>query len=145
MNTVEQLKRDEGFRASVYIDTVGKHTIGYGHNLDAKPISWIGGSTVLTFAQAEQILENDITDARLALTGHLPWAVGLDEARLGVLVNMAFNMGVPGLMAFKNTLAAFHARDWEKAAQGMESSKWYAQVGIRARRLVQQVRTGAWQ
>ncbi len=32
---IARLKSEEGFRATKYVDTVGKTTIGYGFNVDA--------------------------------------------------------------------------------------------------------------
>ncbi len=48
-----ELERDEGLRLKPYRDTVGKQTIGVGHNLDAKPISERAASC---------ILEDDVAD-----------------------------------------------------------------------------------
>lgn len=141
MDIVEQLKRDEGFRATVYLDTVGKRTIGYGHNCDASPIS----AKSLTEAEATQLLLQDIATVKTKLGASLAWFGSLDECRQGVLINMAFNMGVGGLLGFHNTLAAFQRGDWHGVALGMTNSKWYFQVGARAQRLTTQVLTGIWQ
>jgi lysozyme len=136
MNISEQLVRDEGVRLTAYRDTVGKLTIGIGHNLDDKPISK---------RAALAILEDDIEDARQALYQKLPWTVNLDEARRGVLINMEFNMGIGGLLGFKNTLAMIQSGEYESAARAMLESHWAQQVGARATRLAEQMRTGEWQ
>lgn len=140
-----QLQRDEGFVPHVYTDQVGKATIGFGHNLIAKPIAWISGATVLTRQQALDILANDIYETWNELHLHLPWIKSLDDARAGVLTNMAFNMGVHGLLGFHHMLAAFQTKDWATAATEMENSLWYHQVGPRAVRLQKQIRSGVWQ
>ena len=57
-NIYDQLKRDEGFRSTIYKDEVGKSTVGYGHNLDAKPLPDL--VTPITEEQAEQILSDDV-------------------------------------------------------------------------------------
>lgn len=142
-NILDQLKRDEGFRPDIYIDTVGKYTIGYGHNLDANPIP--GLSPPITEAQGSSILGADLERISRFLQLSLPWIVNLDYARHGVLQNMAFNMGVPGELEFHHTLADTQAGNYAKAAADMRASLWYTQVGARAQRLCQQMETGVWQ
>jgi lysozyme len=55
---------------------------------------------------------------------------------------MAFNLGVDGLMTFKNTLQAIQERRFGFAASGMMASKWAKQVGDRASRLSKMMREG---
>jgi lysozyme len=74
----------------------------------------------------------------------LPWVEALDGARFGVLVNMTFNMGLPKLIGFEKMLLAVRAKDYEMAAVEMLASRWSEQVGDRALRLAEQMRTGRW-
>ena len=60
------------------------------------------------------------------------------------LKNMAFNMGVAGLLEFRQMLAEVQTADWPGAAAEMLSSKWATQVGDRAHRLALQMTTGEW-
>lgn len=133
MTLKEQLIRDEGIRLKPYRDTVGKLTIGIGRNLDDVGISQ---------AEAEFLLDNDIDNATAKLLKSLPWAVGLDPVRFSAMVNMAFNMGIWGLLGFKNFLAALQAGDYKSAREHMLESKWATQVGPRAQRLAIQIETG---
>jgi lysozyme len=142
-NIIDQLKRDEGFRPNIYIDTVGKRTCGYGHNLDANPLP--DQTFPINEIQATQILGKDIERISMLLQNKLPWIITLDEARHGCLQNLAFNMGVMGLLGFHKTLAAVQSGDYNGAAQDLQASVWYTQVGDRAKRLVQQMLTGQWQ
>ena len=136
MTIIEQLKRDEGTRLRPYKDSVGKLTIGTGRNLDDVGISQ---------AEADFLLKNDIDKATEQLTANLPWTSGLDDARHGALINMTFNLGIHGLMGFRNTLAMIQAGDYSGAASAMLSSEWEKQVGPRAHRLAKQIETGEWQ
>jgi|SRR5581483_8811785 len=136
MNLIDQLIRDEGVRLKPYRDQVGKLTIGVGRNLDDVGISEL---------EAEWLLHNDISRAEDALLQALPWAKDLDEVRRSALINMAFNMGIGGLLGFKNTLAAIQEGRYNDAADGMFESKWATQVGPRAHRLALQIKTGEWQ
>jgi lysozyme len=136
MTLLDQLKRDEGLRLTPYKDSVGKVTIGYGRNLDDVGISQY---------EAEILLQHDLIHASQVLRDNLPWTEGLDEVRRAVLVNMSFNMGIHGLMGFKNTLGLIQAGEFDQASEAMLQSKWAEQVGPRAHRLSLQLKTGDWQ
>lgn len=136
--------RDEGVRLVKYLDSRGFWTIGVGHNLDANPLP-INLSNGITIATALGVLTADVARTRTKLLAALPWAAALDDARLGVFLNMSFNMGVGGLLAFHHDIADTQAGNYAKAALDMEQSAWYTQVGDRATRLCAQMRTGIWQ
>jgi lysozyme len=80
----------------------------------------------------------------LELTERLPYFSSLSAPRQAVLIDMAFNLGVGGLMKFTNTLAAVEAGDFAKAAERMMQSKWATQVKRRAFRLAKMMETGEW-
>lgn len=128
-----ELRADEGERLKPYKDTVGKLTIGVGRNLDDVGISE---------DESSYLLGNDIDRTMLALDGALPWWRQLNEVRQRVVVNMAFNMGIHGLLLFKQTLAAMQAGDYAHAADQMLNSTWATQVGLRAARLSKMMREG---
>ena len=66
-----------------------------------------------------------------------------DDVRQDVIVQMAFQMGVSGVLAFRRAAAALQARDWEGAASAILDSAWARrQTPHRARRLAEQLRTG---
>lgn len=134
-----QLKRDEGVIPHAYQDSLGYWTIGAGHLIDQRK-----GGKLPDFV-IDVLLEHDIEKHGQELFAKLPWVKDLDPARQGALINMAFNLGVDGLLGFTNTLSAVEARDFAVAAQRMLQSKWASQVGPRATRLAEQMRTGEWQ
>jgi len=117
-----------------YRDSVGKLTIGYGHNLDDRGLD---GDVV------EHQLRNDINLAMAECKGLDVWD-GLDDARRMVLVDMCFNMGLSRLKTFKKMFAALRLRDYKLAATEMLDSKWAKQVGRRARKLSRIMRDGHW-
>jgi lysozyme len=142
-NINDQLIRDEGMRLFRYPDSRGFDTIGVGHNLDANPLPF-DVSKGITRAQALQILGRDVERTSRALVLRLPWVVKLSDARYGVLQNMAFNCGVPGLLEFHHDLADTEAGNYVKAVADMRASAWYTEVGMRAQRLCEQMLTGCW-
>jgi lysozyme len=132
----EQLRRDEGLRLKPYTDSLGNLTIGFGRNLEARGIST---------KEAYVLLDNDIENFNIDLLIKLPWSADLDEPRYGVLLNMAFNMGISGLMTFKKTLIYVEQGQYDLAAAEMLDSRWAVEVGDRALRLSKQMETGVWQ
>ncbi len=123
---LKDLRRDEGLKLKPYIDTVGKLTIGYGHNLDDLGISVrIAGLMLLEdFAQAEADLDRS-----------LPWWRNMPEPHQRGLANMSFNLGLPKLMKFKKMLAALQDGNGKLAKDEALDSKWAGQVGERANRI----------
>ncbi len=124
----------EGFRDRMYLDTTAHYTIGYGHNLNFMPIST---------EAADTILQDDLSWFIDNLPKHIPWFNDLDEPRQIVLLDMAYNLGIVGLMRFKNMLSCIVAKDWEGAASEMASSRWAVQVGQRAITNARIMRTGS--
>jgi lysozyme len=149
---IVQLHRDEGKKADkngnhvAYLDTKGILTIGYGHNCQASPVPGVSkpGDTI-TDAQANLIFERDLAAHVREVRRKLPWVDSLDAPRQAVLYNMAFNLGIAGLLGFKNTLAFVRVGDFKNAAANMLKSKWREDVKARAIRLAEQMRTGVWQ
>lgn len=135
-----QLRGDEGVEATVYKDHLGYDTIGVGRLVDSrKP------GAGLRPHEIDYLLQNDIDDRIEALTRQLPWFQDLDDARRGVLLNMSFQMGVDGLLGFKNTLRMVEQGRYSDAAANMLLSKWAEQTPERAERMAEQMRTGVWQ
>lgn len=130
---VRQLRLHEGERLKPYRCTAGKLTIGIGRNLDDRGI---------TREESAYLLANDIAAEERELLRALPWVATLDEVRQRVLLDMAFNMGIVGLLAFKRTLATIQAGDYQAAATMMLDSRWAKQVGQRAERLSRMMATG---
>lgn len=130
---VAQLSIDEGRRARIYTDTVGKVTGGVGRNLTDRPFSE---------DEIDLMLKNDIAIVESSLDRSLPWWREMSDARQNVLANMCFNMGINRLLGFTNTLATMRAGRYDAAALGMLDSQWARQVGARAIRLAAVMRTG---
>jgi lysozyme len=134
-----QLRRDEGEVLSAYQDHLGYWTIGVGRLIDKRK----GGG--LTVEESAYLLNNDIDKRVAELRSRLPWMQKLDDVRFGALVNMSFQLGVDGLLGFKNTLALIEEGKYTFAADNMLKSKWAEQTPARAKRLADQMRTGVWQ
>ena len=139
MDLKSQLKRDEGVVNHAYTDSLGFTTIGVGRLIDFRR----GGG--LSDSEVDYLLNNDIADKTAQVLAALPWATKLSEPRRAVLVNMAFQMGIGGLLKFKRTLGSIEDGQFFEAAVEMLKSTWAQQTPTRAHRLATQMETGEWQ
>lgn len=174
---IAQLKRQEGFCPRPYLCTAKACTIGYGTNLDAHPkyipfqdiqmqvrrgrlhgaslkVELIRRGMTWDVQQAEEAMLDELASCLTELgarCGQFNRLIEIAETvRAEVLLNMAFNMGVPNLLGFKNTLAMLDAAisgqgTYAAVARGMLNSKWARQVKSRARELSKQMETGVYQ
>lgn len=139
---IERIKSHEGYKAKPYKDTVGKWTVGYGRNLEDNPLS---PAEVLklfnrvTFKSSvdaeiffEDLLIKDIENHTEELKDRLAMFPLCDSDEQTVLIDMAFNLGVPTLMNFKGMLHAIDNDDKVQAAVELLDSKYAEQVKIRA-------------
>ena len=144
MSLVDDLIRDEEDRAKAYDDATGKElkpgdtlrgnlTIAIGRNLTANGLST---------AERRFLLTNDITRVEAELDHELPWWRDMSEPRQRALANMAFGLGLPRLLGFKQMLAALQAGDYPEAAAAALQSHWSTQVGERALRISELIRNG---
>lgn len=127
-----ELTRDEGVMLTPYTDTVGKITIGIGHNL----------TRGISRQVADYMLSVDTQAAWDDVCVNIPWYDRLSDARQRVLANMCFNMGISKLLGFTHMLDAMKDRDFNTASDEMLDSQWARQVGGRAARLAKMVREG---
>ena len=124
---VERIKRAEGFSASVYQCPAGAETIGYGRNISKK-----GG---ITKEEAEYLLSNDLEKIAQALPKKIPCFDSLEPAKQEILIEMAFQLGIAGLLRFKKFLGFLEEGNFEKASIEMLKSRWATQTPYRAQRL----------
>ncbi|MBV8807963.1 MAG: hypothetical protein JO033_04760 [Acidobacteriaceae bacterium] len=135
-NLIDQLVRDEGEILHAYQDSLGYWTIGSGILIDAR-----GGG--ITHEENMYLLQNRAERTAAWVRTHLPWSLALDDVRLAALNNMAYNIDGK-LEQFVQFLAKLKAGDYQGAAEEMLNSLWARQVGARAHRLSEQIRTGVW-
>ena len=135
MNALDQIKREESYRRFPYTDTVGKWTWGYGWNLEAEGVDE---------DIAAMVCERKINKIIASLRQAYSWFDALSVPRQGVLINMAYQMGLFGLSQFSDTLTRIENGDYGGASKGMLNSKWATQTPQRAIRLSEQMRKDEW-
>ena len=132
----EILKQDEGEVLHAYEDHLGYLTIGYGRLIDKRR----GGG--ITQREAEFLLDNDISrvvDQLAARTDFLSHPEEVQHA----LINMAFQLGVNGLMSFRKMWGHLALREYEAAADEALDSRWATQTPKRAQRVTDLIRGAA--
>ena len=125
----------EGLKLNLYKCPAGKWTIGYGRNLEDRGIS---------IAEADFMLQNDISDAYKNCARIFQNWAAIGEVRQAALIDMCHNLGAQGLSLFVRTVDAVNREAWEEASKEMLDSRWAKQVGKRATRLSDMIRTGQW-
>ena len=138
----EQLKIDEGVEYQVYNDHLGYKTLGIGHLVVPGDLEYDAPvGTSVSEDRVNEIFDKDVItyiDEAKKVFDNLE---GMPEEAQQVLVNMCFNMGAPRLSKFKNFIKAIHDEDWSTASVEMLDSKWATQVGPRANRLADRIRS----
>lgn len=129
------IERHEGRRMKPYTDTTGHLTVGVGRNLT---------SVRFSTAEVDLMLETDIDHAVADCRKLFPTFDTLSEVRQAVLADMVFNMGLVRLRKFQRMRRALRNEDFDTASLEMLDSTWAEQVGRRALRLAQMMRTDAW-
>ena len=152
---LDQLVLHEGLELLPYKDSLGIDTIGIGRNLEHRGLSeaelaHIGKDISdicewgITKEQAYYLAENDIKIVDEEVCKAHPCVVELDEIRQRVIIDMAFNMGVPRLNKFVKMWKAIDEENFAEAKTQMLDSRWANQVGNRAVRLSNAMETGEW-
>ena len=139
---IERIKGHEGRRVDPYKDTVNKWTVGYGRNLEDNPLTTeevlelFARTRFKTAEDAEVFFENllvrDIRVHTEELERNLAMFPVLEDSVQTVLIDMAFNLGVPGLLSFRGMLHAIDNDDKMEAAVELLDSRYSEQVKTRA-------------
>ncbi len=151
---IQKLIAHEGLRLEVYKDSLGIDTIGIGRNLEDRGITkeeldWMDIPNMaivhtmgITEADAMYLAENDVQIVEEELVRAHPCVNKLDAVRQLVVMDMAFNMGVPRLCKFKNMWNAIHEENYIAAAKEMLDSRWAVQVKSRSTKLANAMHNG---
>ena len=136
-----EIQSCEGFRPYCYPDSEGYMTIGIGRLCDKRKIG-----SGLSKDEAFYLLNNDIDKCIAELDRRLPWWRKLSDGRQRAIVNMAFQLGVDGLLKFRNSLVALidalTTENYNRAADMFLQSEWAKQTPERAKFVTDLIRKG---
>ena len=129
----QRLRRHESLSLKPYLDSEGRLTIGIGRCLDTRGID---------LQEAEFMLARDIDRCLAECKSLIPGFASLSDLRQEVLVEMAFQMGMAGVLKFTRMIEALRVQDFERASAEMLDSKWAKQTTTRAQKLAGYMRDG---
>jgi GH24 family phage-related lysozyme (muramidase) len=124
-------KGNEGCRLSVYLDTEGYPTFGYGHKCTK--------GTTIPQAAVEIIFSADYDNA---IKGYQMLNLQLDDVRRMALIDMVFQMGVAGVSKFERMLQSLREQDYSRAAEALLDSLYARQTPARANRNAELIKYG---
>ena len=129
---LESVKKHEGYRNKVYLDTLGKRTVGVGHLCvedfweDDKEYEEKFLMTIL-----EHDLQTAIKGAKELMEEH--GCADIDEQAEEILIEMVFQLGKNGVSKFKNMWKALAEKNYIGASYEMLDSRWSKQTPNRAK------------
>ena len=133
---LQSVKHHEGYRNKVYLDTLGKRTVGVGHLCvedfweDDKEYE----EKFLMEILADD-LQNAIKGARELKEEHS--CTDIDEIAQEILVEMVFQLGKNGVSKFRNMWKALAEKNYIGASFEMLDSKWAKQTPNRAKSMAE--------
>ena len=133
---MESVKKHEGYRNKVYLDTLGKRTVGVGHLCvedfweDDKEYE----EKFLMEILAED-LQNAIKGARELKEEYD--CTDIDEIAQEIIVEMVFQLGKTGVSKFKNMWKALAEKNYIGASYEMLDSRWAKQTPNRAKAMAE--------
>lgn len=137
----EVLKFEEGYREKAYHCSEGYPTIGIGTKLGPKNAPLSNYTMVVTEHAAKALLDDEVKKIRTELVKNR-WYIELDSDRQTIIKSMCYQMGVSGVLKFKNMIAALDRSDYAEAARQALDSRWAKQTVARAERHAAVLATG---
>ena len=127
----DSVKQHEGYRNKVYLDTLGKRTVGVGHlcvedfweddkEYDEKFLMEI----------LQKDLQQAIRGARSLMEEH--GCADIDEKAEELLIEMVFQLGMTGVSKFRKMWDALSEKNYIGASYEMLDSRWAKQTPNRA-------------
>ena len=129
---LESVKKHEGYRNKVYLDTLGKRTVGVGHLCVE---SFWEDDKEYEEKFLMEILQKDLQEAirgaRSLMEDH--GCTDIDEQVEEILIEMVFQLGMTGVSKFKNMWKALAEHNYVGASFEMLDSRWAKQTPNRAK------------
>jgi lysozyme len=126
MELLDEIKKHEGFRSTVYQCTEGYDTIGYGFAIK---------DLELDEDIAEQILIKKLDSLQERIESKFNWFDDSLQEVKDVVVNMCYQLGVSGFSKFKKTIYLLETEKYKEASVEMLDSLWAKQTPNRAKEL----------
>ena len=125
------VKKHEGYRNKVYLDTLGKRTVGVGH-LCVEDFWEDDKEYEEKFLMT--ILEHDLSSAIKGANDLMAenGCMDMNEKAHELIIEMVFQLGKTGVSKFRNMWKHLSALEYSDAASEMLDSRWAKQTPNRA-------------
>ena len=139
---MESVKKHEGYRNKVYLDTLGKRTVGVGH-LCVEDFWEDDKEYEESFLM--EILQKDLQEAIRNAKEHMNkyGCSDINEIAEEILIEMVFQLGMTGVSKFKNMWKALAELNYVGASYEMLDSRWAKQTPNRAKAMAEQMKACA--
>lgn len=139
------LKYEEGYQVAPFIGISGYPTVGSGIKIGTKNLPGAGCLFWLPDAVSDEALQRMLDGKKAEMAQHPLTAGALKQcntARTDILYSMAWQLGVDGLVEFREALNAISHADFATAAARILESGWAKQRPARAMRHAAVIRSG---
>jgi len=148
MNTIKitdelkaRIRDHEGCVDTVYLDTLGKATIGIGHLVQAHERKRFKGGVKISTDEIEDLFLIDLNracaGAEQLISENYKGDKRLPQAIEHVIVEMVFQLGKTGVSKFKKMWRALSDGDRKQASLEMQDSRWHSQTPVRCEALAE--------
>ena len=131
MSLIDSIKKHEGFVPTVYKDSLGIDTIGYGFAIK---------DLFLNQDICDTILERKISHLLEKVNDKFKWYKYMPPEIQNVIAEMCYQMGVYGFSCFKKTISFLQNKQFHDASLEMLDSRWAEQTPVRAKELSNRVK-----
>ena len=128
-----RIKKNEGFRSTVYLDQLGNPTIGYGHLINLKDVFFVRKKYSKRFLL--KVFDNDLRKAILDFKKNYHYK-NLPDNVQEVIIEMIFQLGIRNILQFKKFNLCIKNNNFYLAALEMINSLWYQHTPKRVDRLI---------
>ena len=127
-----RIKKHEGYRDTIYKDSLGFSTIGYGH-LVLQTDRYEKGVTYRK-KDLEKVFNTDFNTAK-SNANQLIEGLPIHHQAKCVIIEMVFQLGMGGVSKFKKMWKALKQNNYKIASEEMLDSRWAKQTPKRAEEL----------
>ena len=126
MSLEERVKLHEGFVSKIYLDSLSKKTIGWGHLIT--PDDHFKEGVEYSKEELEEVFQKDLKRAINEADDLIKTKIA-DKAR-EVIIEMVYQLGKTGVSKFKNMWSALQESppNYFEAHVQMLDSRWYKQT-----------------
>jgi GH24 family phage-related lysozyme (muramidase) len=135
----DRVRIHEGVRTTMYLDSLGKATIGIGHLIKPHERERYAEGVEISMDEVEELFEMDLNRAAAGAESLIQECIGHDLPPHveEVILEMVYQLGTQGVRNFSKMWKAMRVKDWKKASEEMKDSRWHKQTTKRCESLAE--------